>query len=199
MLPTAVNEGATLDTDEAGGEERRPIPQLEVAEALDVGGEALEGLGELPRAARRGPSVAWWESSTTETLSEPELFAEYILDSADTSVSSTRASTNTRTTGSISRLSRGRMSGYVVIRGAHRSPSALFEGAARRGYRGRSVTRRERSLPSAAMRHRHPTHTPNRRIFAAQRLGMPFDAGGTVSLFHEIGRVGEEPTGESGL
>lgn len=151
---------------------------------MDAAGDATEAeeievLGELRvlRAMQRGSSVTWWESSTTGTLSEPDFLAEYMFDSEDTSVSSTRASTNA--TSSISRLSRGRgaMAGYVY-RGAG-SPLGLG-----RGYRGRSVTRRERSLPGAAMRHRHPTHTPNRRPMAvstvalaaaAERMGVLLD------------------------
>merc|ERR1719401_2927291 len=131
------------------------LPQQEAFDgAGEVEAEAFEELGEL-RATRRGPSVTWWESSTAETLSEPEILAEYMFDSEDTSVSSTRASTNaTSTTGGISRLSRGRgpLAGYVVFRGARSPHDAPARG--RHGYRGRSVTRRERSLPGAAMRHR---------------------------------------------
>merc|ERR1712129_83186 len=38
-----------------------------------------------------------------------------------------------------------------------RSPQSLLRGLAPHGYRGRSVSR-----SSAALRHRHPTHTPSR-------------------------------------
>merc|ERR1719183_1500015 len=109
-----------------------------------------------------------------------------MFDTDDTSdVSSTRASTNA--TSSISRLSRGRgaMAGYVY-RGT-RSPAALG-----RGYRGRSVTRRERSLPGAAMRHRHPTHTPNRRLISVSTAALAAAAERMGVLLHDIGHVGEE-------
>mmetsp|Transcript_103951 Transcript_103951/g.180627 ORF Transcript_103951/g.180627 Transcript_103951/m.180627 type:complete len:209 (-) Transcript_103951:147-773(-) len=191
------------------------VPQQE---AVDIGGEgeAFEVLGEL-RATRRGPSVTWWESSTTETLSDPEILAEYMFDSLseDTSVSSTRCSTNgTGTTGSFSRVARGRgVSAYVIYHGT-RSPHSSLDGRGRLAYRGRSVTRRERSLPGAANRHRHPTHTPSRGVsrravhsrlhrtaalnaataVAAHRLSrlglQQVPHGG----FHELGRaIGEEP------
>jgi len=125
-----------------------PTLPLAAADALEVGGEALEPLGELPTP------VTWWETNAAETLSEPDTFTEYTLDSEDTSVSITRAPTNmTEGSGSASRISRGSRRGFSVgVRGA-RSPV---------GYRGRSVTRRERQMPGAALRHRHPTHTPSR-------------------------------------
>lgn len=187
------------------------VPQQE---AVDIGGEgeAFEVLGEL-RATRRGPSVTWWESSTAETLSEPEILAEYMFDSLseDTSLSSTRASTNgTGTTGSFSRVARGRgVSAYVI-----RSPHSSLDGRGRLAYRGRSVTRRERSLPGAANRNRHPTHTPSRgvsRRAAPSRLHRTAALNAATAVaahrlsrlglqqvphggFHELGRaIGEEP------
>jgi len=175
---------------------------------LDIGAEDLEGLGDLLPPVRRGTSVTWWESGSAETPSEPETFTEYTLDSEDTSVSSTRASTSaTGTTGSVSRLSRRSARGFnVVVRGG-RSPHSLLHGAAPHGYRGRSVTRRERQNPGAANRHRHPTHTPSRRpetptrraLATVQRGASMFSAGSIGGIivprlgFHEIGRVREEP------
>jgi len=156
-----------------------PLPELEIAitgpgealvdlsgEALaDFGGEALEGLGELrdPAPRRRGISVTWWEDSTAETLSEPDTYTEPTLDSEDGSLTSTRASDSVGTTGTTSRPSqRSSMRSFsVVVRGS-RSPHSLLRGLAPHGFRGRSVTRRERRMPSAALRHRHPTHTPSR-------------------------------------
>jgi len=155
-----------------------PLPtSMMRIEALDLGMEALEGLDELQqlgdpyshwggvggllyREPRRATSVTWW-ASDSETVSEPETFTEYTLDSEDTSVSSTRASTSatgTAASGSITR--RGGFS--VVVRGA-RSPHTRFGDHRHGGFRGRSMTRRERRTDgTAAMRHRHPTHTPSR-------------------------------------
>lgn len=182
--------------------------------ALDLGGEeALEGLAELrppPRRGvsdlqhlqlqsgmmRRGTSVAWWESSTAgtaETNSDPETFIEhdpYALDSEDTSVSSTRASTSaTGTTGSASRLGRAATRGFSAVgvrgeRSPHSLAARLLRGAAPHGYRGRSVTRRGGRTPGAAMRHRRPTHTPSRsgRDTAAADLPMDLDTPGRLRL-----------------
>mmetsp|Transcript_137492 Transcript_137492/g.343023 ORF Transcript_137492/g.343023 Transcript_137492/m.343023 type:complete len:296 (-) Transcript_137492:74-961(-) len=210
-----------------------PTLPLAAADALEVGGEAFEALGELLYAA--GPAdhnhatpVTWWESSATETLSEPDTFTEYTLDSEDTSVSSTRAPTNaTEGSGSASRISRGSRRGFSVgVRGA-RSPV---------GYRGRSVTRRERQVGGAALRHRHPTHTPSRgpnprggltQVLGPAGFNIPAHLGvlgvatgssGRVAGhghliepqasrfsvphrrgFHQIGRVREEPAEVGGL
>lgn len=190
---------------------------------LDLGGDTFEGIGELRPPPRRGTSVAWWESSTTETISDPETFIEYDpyeLGSEDTSVSSTRASTSaTGTTNSASRLGRAATRGFsaVGVRG-ERSPNtlaaALLRGGNPHGYRGRSVTRRGGRTPGAAMRHRRPTHTPSRsgRDNAAADLQMdtpdrwrppaprpnPSRVGGPslasrTGYLHAIGRVYEEP------
>eukprot|EP00931_Biecheleriopsis_adriatica_P105946 TRINITY_DN80466_c0_g1_i1.p1 TRINITY_DN80466_c0_g1~~TRINITY_DN80466_c0_g1_i1.p1 ORF type:complete len:203 (+),score=24.26 TRINITY_DN80466_c0_g1_i1:75-683(+) len=195
-------------------------------EALELGGEALEGLAELPRGLRRLPlpltllqplaplpgasavaslgedggrlraaSASWGESFSADGQSEPDNFTEYTLDSQDTSVSSTRASTSA-TQGSNSRLSRTSTRGFsVVVRGG-RSPQALLRGFSTAGYRGRSVTRNERQNPGAAMRHRHPTHTPSRgpnsRRFPDAAALMQAAAEGTRLLQHQIGRVHEE-------
>lgn len=179
-------------------------------EAFDLGIEALEVLGELPyRDPRRATSVTWWESDP-ETLSEPDTFTEYALDSEDTSVSSTRASTSATNTasGSLTRLSqRSSVRGFsVVVRGA-RSPHGRFRGAASHGYRGRSVTRRERGASrTAALRHRHPTHTPSRGPNprrAPEPLMMMLMANHRHLIapphrIHQIGRVREEAA-EGGL
>eukprot|EP00747_Dinoflagellata_sp_TGD_P050804 gnl/TRDRNA2_/TRDRNA2_146977_c0_seq2.p1 gnl/TRDRNA2_/TRDRNA2_146977_c0~~gnl/TRDRNA2_/TRDRNA2_146977_c0_seq2.p1 ORF type:complete len:234 (+),score=20.67 gnl/TRDRNA2_/TRDRNA2_146977_c0_seq2:117-818(+) len=141
----------------------------------ELGTDVVDVLRELPPAPlRRATSAAWWESSTGTPTSEPGTWTEYTLDSEDTSVSSTRASTTA--TGSVPRQPVG-----VMIR----------EGRGRTsfpGYRGRSVTRR-RGLSAgrlgAALRQRHPTHTPNRRLLS---LG----AANRHPSYHEIGRVGEE-------
>mmetsp|Transcript_47935 Transcript_47935/g.137628 ORF Transcript_47935/g.137628 Transcript_47935/m.137628 type:complete len:307 (-) Transcript_47935:82-1002(-) len=163
----------------------RPLPSLPPAAAAAAAaavealgrlrGEALEGIGELLAAApqrRRATSVTWWRApSAAETWSDT--FTEYTLDSEDTSVSSTRAGSGAgMTEGSGSRMSRGSRRGFsVVVRGA-RSPAGG-------GYRGRSVTRRERQVGGAALRHRHPTHTPSRgpnpRGSLAQLLQAPLD------------------------
>jgi len=155
------------------------------AEAFGDFGEALEDIGELLQAApplhhhpRRGTSVGWWEATTNETLSEPDTFTEHTLDSADTSVSSTRASTSAATggTGSQSRVGRGSRRGFSVMVRGGRSPNA-------HGYRGRSVTRREgRGGPGAALRHRHPTHTPSRGPTARGGLGGLETALGATGL-----------------
>jgi len=209
-----------------------PVPlEANVADAMELGGEALEGLGELMYAVpshQRQTSVTWWEDTAGTgaggtPLSEQESFTEYTLDSADTSVSSTRAPTASvdlcSQSGSASRISRGSRRGFsVVVRGA-RSPA---------GYRGRSVTRGERQMPGAALRHRHPTLTPSRgplRGSLAQVLGPAFgvlpngqilrhagrrsattvawsplmdqhvtQSGSPLHLgFHQIGRVREDP------
>jgi len=125
--------------------------------ALDLGGEALEGLGELlPPPGRRGTSVTWWERST-DPMSDPETFTEHTLDSEDGSLTSTRASTNMAATSTTSRPSQRSLRSFsMVVRGS-RSPQSLLRGLAPHGYRGRSVSR-----SSAALRHRHPTHTPSR-------------------------------------
>eukprot|EP00928_Gymnodinium_smaydae_P021640 TRINITY_DN18467_c0_g1_i1.p1 TRINITY_DN18467_c0_g1~~TRINITY_DN18467_c0_g1_i1.p1 ORF type:complete len:214 (+),score=21.50 TRINITY_DN18467_c0_g1_i1:91-732(+) len=169
--------------------------------------EAVYALGDLARGAtrdieelwraglgRRATSVMWREGSAT--VSEPET---YTLDSEDTSLSSTRASTSATTgtvPGSAVRLGRRTTRGFsVVVRGGS-SPHALFN----RGYRGRSVTRRERQgSRGAAMRHRHPTHTPSRRLesplrrvpTAALHRAVPTRMVPFIG-FHQIGRVREE-------
>eukprot|EP00927_Polykrikos_kofoidii_P062440 TRINITY_DN57255_c0_g1_i1.p1 TRINITY_DN57255_c0_g1~~TRINITY_DN57255_c0_g1_i1.p1 ORF type:complete len:208 (-),score=24.78 TRINITY_DN57255_c0_g1_i1:83-706(-) len=169
----------------------------------EFGGVGIEGVGALlPWASgtpmRRATSVTWWGSSTADTHSESEA---YTRDSEDTSLSSTRASTSAATTGpgSNSRLGRRSTRGFsVVIRGA-RSPNVLIHGLAEHGYRGRSVTRREHQNPGAALRHRHPTHTPSRRpdtptrraIAAALRRDFPSLIVPYIGL-HAIGRVREE-------
>lgn len=182
-------------------------------------GEAMEGdrlptLGFDQRASDQPTALGFhqryerfdwqrWESNSqiSETLSEPDTFTEYTLDSEDTSVSSTRASTSaTGTTGSVPRRAVRALS--AVVRGG-RSPSLLH--GAPPGYRGRSVTRRERHVPGAALRHRRPTHTPNGRrgMTPPRTLSGPrlqrlqshsAMAGSTFAGFlaHEITRVGEE-------
>lgn len=168
------------------------------------GGEAMEGR-HLPTLGfhERYERLDWqrWESNSqiSETLSEPDTFTEYTLDSEDTSVSSTRASTSaTGTTSSVPRRAVRALS--AVVRGG-RSPSLLH--GAPPGYRGRSVTRRERHVPGAALRHRRPTHTPSRRMTPPRTLSGPrlqrlqshsAMAGSTFAGFlaHEITRVGEE-------
>jgi len=185
---------------------------LGVGALVDLGGEAQEGLGELrpnPPQRRRGISVTWWEDSTAETLSEPDTYTEPTLDSEDGSLSSTRASTSAATTGTTSRPSqRSSMRSFsVVVRGG-RSPNSLLRGLAHTGYRGRSVTRRERRMPNAALRHRHPTHTPSRgparrgpvladvhpvgaepAVLLRHRFGAPL---AHVGFHHRIGRVRED-------
>mmetsp|Transcript_110957 Transcript_110957/g.237108 ORF Transcript_110957/g.237108 Transcript_110957/m.237108 type:complete len:235 (+) Transcript_110957:91-795(+) len=177
-----------------------------VEEALDLEPQLLDfGVERADYAPRRGTSVAWWESSTAGTLSEPDTYTEYTLDAEDTSVSSTRASTSCATTGTGSvRPSRRSARGFSVVVRGERSPAGLLREYGH-GYRGRSVTRHERRMPSAAMRHRHPTHTPSRG--PARRAPSPtsfhrFDvqtAGlGPLGLhtIHTIGRVREEMAGE---
>mmetsp|Transcript_36222 Transcript_36222/g.84257 ORF Transcript_36222/g.84257 Transcript_36222/m.84257 type:complete len:239 (-) Transcript_36222:163-879(-) len=160
----------------------------------EFGGEALEGLGELrapPRQRRRGTSVTWWEDDTAETLSEPDTYTEHTLDSEDGSLSSTRASTSAATTGTTSRPSQRSMRSFSVMVRGGRSPHSLLHGLAPHGFRGRSVTRRERRMPSAALRHRHPTHTPSRgparRSPTLMDTGAPIDAEPAALLRHRFG------------
>eukprot|EP00927_Polykrikos_kofoidii_P009279 TRINITY_DN13865_c0_g1_i1.p1 TRINITY_DN13865_c0_g1~~TRINITY_DN13865_c0_g1_i1.p1 ORF type:complete len:202 (-),score=13.79 TRINITY_DN13865_c0_g1_i1:89-694(-) len=187
------------------GHARRAEHNRELAAArreivTEFGGVGIEGVRELlPWAGgtplRRAASETWFGASTADTHSESE---GYTMESEDTSLSSTRASTSA-TTGpsSVSHLGRRSTRGFsVVVRGT-RSPSVLMHGLAR--YRGRSVTRREHQNPGAALRHRHPTHTPSRRpdtptrraIAAAHRLDLPSHIVPYIG-FHEIGRVREE-------
>lgn len=190
-----------------------------LVEPMDAGGEALEGLGELrgdSGAWRRVASFSWWETgSVAETLSEPETynsFTEYALDSEDTSVSSTRCSTsNTGTTpgGSVSRLGRRSQRGFSVVVRGERSPHSVGR-STQLGYRGRSMTRRERGGRSAgaAMRHRHPTHTPTRRPetptrFLALGAGRPrtgtFRGGTYGGVYRRAGsHVGTASRGSAG-
>lgn len=150
----------------------------------------LPGLGELLRMQfgrieaeappqhqpRRATSVGFLGSPTNDTFSEPDTFTEHTLGSADTSVSSTRAGTSAFTGDSGSRQGRGSRRGFSVGFRAGRSPNA-------HGYRGRSVTRREgRGGPGAALRHRHPTHTPSRGPTARGGLGGLGTALGTTGL-----------------
>lgn len=175
---------------------RQPGAWQQPAEAVNLDSEALEGLGELRqlggfRAYRRASSVGleqlgtlWWETDTTETASDT-MNSEYTLDSEDTSVSSTRCSTNY--TESISENIRLRH------RGA-RSPSITM---AMRGPRGRSMTRRTQQGPGAALRHRHPTHTPSRMSRRGAALGGHHRAAPPGGLA-EVGGVGEELAGVEG-
>lgn len=147
---------------------------------------------------------SWDHPATVESfsVSEPDTFAEYNLDSQDTSVSSTRCSTSATGTvtpswaGSAPRRSRAAVRAWSA---SARSPSFLL-----RGPRGRSVTRRERhgAAPPAALRHRRPTHTPTgRRLTPPRTLSGPrthqFHEGafaGTFAAFlaENLTQVGEE-------
>lgn len=188
------------------GEGTAARPGRQMLGGAPGGVEAMEVPHQLaPRlvAPRLDERLDWqrWESNSqiSETLSEPDTFTEYTLDSEDTSVSSTRASTSaTGTTGSVPRRAVVRALS-AVVRGS-RSPSLI---GAPPGYRGRSVTRRERHVPGAALRHRRPTHTPSRRMTPPRTLSGPrlqrlqshsAMAGSTFAGFlaHEITRVGEE-------
>ncbi|CAK9032757.1 unnamed protein product [Durusdinium trenchii] len=194
-----------------------------MAEVLESVSEVLEDVAELPRSRRFPPlrllpplpgpnmvdaaddvgssirtaSAPWWEalSDGSNEWSMDE-FTEYTLDSqADTSVSSTRASTSA-TTGSNPRQ---QAAGFIPgIRGGAGSPHTFLRGWTNTGYRGRSVTRRESQSSGAAMRHRHPTHTPSRPPNPRRILGTAAQSGTShLHLYHfrPIGRVREEEFG----
>mmetsp|Transcript_58083 Transcript_58083/g.138173 ORF Transcript_58083/g.138173 Transcript_58083/m.138173 type:complete len:213 (+) Transcript_58083:97-735(+) len=161
----------------------RPVRQPEAAGA----GWNIQDLGS---SRRRAASVSWWETSATDTWNEHDTFTEYTLSEGggDTSVSSTRASTTATATGS--RQSRA---WSVVVRGAR------VQSGPRVGYRGRSVTRRDRHDTGAALRHRHPTHTPSVRrravgVVASQTRHAPHPTLSAVPFLesHEIPLIGEE-------
>ncbi|CAL1148182.1 unnamed protein product [Cladocopium goreaui] len=142
----------------------------------------------------RAASAPWWEASDTVSDGSNEWsvdeFTEYTMDSHHDEVSvSTQASTRA-TTGSNSRHQPGFMGGG--LRGA-RSPHTLLRGWSNTGYRGRSVTRRESQSSGAAMRHRHPTHTPSRGPNPRRFLDTALAHQGVGHLhFRPIGRVREE-------
>eukprot|EP00435_Cladocopium_sp_Y103_P010706 s1292_g2.t1 len=142
----------------------------------------------------RAASAPWWEASDTVSDGSNEWsvdeFTEYTMDSHPDEVSvSTQASTRA-TTGSNSRHQPGFMAGG--LRGA-RSPHTLLRGWSNTGYRGRSVTRRESQSSGAAMRHRHPTHTPSRGPNPRRFLDTTLAHQGVGRLhFRPIGRVREE-------
>lgn len=202
MVIESTWDGDSSEVEPAFAQSPRMVPQP--MEAVDSGGEGIEEPGEL-RIVRRATSVTWWENSTAETWSDPETFTEYTLDSADTSVSSTRASTNaTGEAGSLTRLGRRSTRGFSVVVRGERSPHGLFHGAAPPGYRGRSLTRRGGRTLGAAMRHRRPTHTPSRdgradtppnvrarstAVLLATHRGV---AAPRLGRFREIARVREE-------
>mmetsp|Transcript_29183 Transcript_29183/g.67178 ORF Transcript_29183/g.67178 Transcript_29183/m.67178 type:complete len:207 (+) Transcript_29183:95-715(+) len=149
--------------------------------------QAMHNIPDLVGSRRRASSVFWLEATATDAFPEHDTFTEYTLSGEDTSVSSTRASTCATGTGS--RQSRA---WSVVVRGAR------MNSGSRVGYRGRSVTRRERHNPGAANRHRHPTHTPSlrRRVVEAPPIQPPsvssFSAPFLSALPHEIQLIGEE-------
>mmetsp|Transcript_92528 Transcript_92528/g.193449 ORF Transcript_92528/g.193449 Transcript_92528/m.193449 type:complete len:207 (-) Transcript_92528:388-1008(-) len=124
---------------------------------------------------RRATSVSWWRaSSLTQASTWSDCFTDTTFDTLDTedsSVNSTRASLT------MTESSRGSRRGFsVMVRGA-RSPNS-------HRYRGRSVTRRGRQMSGAALRHRHPTHTPSRGP-----TGLRPSAGLARSALHLNGHV----------